>query len=179
MINRGLMFWMAVAIATGIGLFLIKYRVAQLEEKLEALNREILDSQRSTQVLKVEWAHLNEIARIDHLNDKYLQLQPITAKQIAHVDTIPPRREAPTVVSKTGADAPSSSSVGGRAAPAEAGPPTPASAPLPVPVRTAGPPTPPSQTAIEEPITSGPADDGDEKYDSIDQVLGNRAGGQR
>jgi cell division protein FtsL len=181
MINRGLLFWTAVAVATGIGLFLVKYRVAQLEDRLEAVNREILDTQRTTQILKVEWAHLNEIARIERLNDKYLHLQPIVAKQITAIDAVPPRREAPTASTRNGADAPSSTSVGGRAAPAEAGSPTPASAPSSAPnvVRTAGPPTPPNQPAVQEPVTVGPAEDVEEKYDSIDELLSGRAGGQR
>ena len=178
MINRGLLFWIAVGVATGIGLFLVKYRVAQLEDRLEALNREIVDSQRTTQILRVEWAHLNEIARIERLNDKYLQLQPLTRGQTVGIDSISLRREAPTASNKNGVDVPPSSSVGGRVA-AEAGPPTPASAPISPPVRTAGPPTPPKEPAIQEPVTSGPTEDGEEKYDSIDEVLSGRAGGGR
>lgn len=180
MINRGILFWTAVAIATAVGLFLVKYQVQDLEERLAGLNHRIVETQKSAQILRVEWAHLNEIARVERLNEKHLQLQPVAVRQIARLEQIPLRRDPPAgSPPKSNADAPSSTLAGRSPAPAEGGSPTPPSAPPSTVVRSAGPPTPPQQPAIQEPVTAGPAEEGDGRYDSIDEMLSGRPGGAR
>jgi len=153
MINRGVVFWIVAAIFTGIGLFVVKYHERRLEEKLEALNRQIVENQRATNILRVEWAHLGEVNRIEALNAKYIRLQPITMRQIGSISQIPPRRAGGAVTTdtgKSGSDAPSkadapSASVAPRpvAARKEAGVKAPASTPLP------------AKPAVDEPVTSG------------------------
>ena len=59
MINRGLVFWSVAAVATAVGLFSVKYRVQDLEEKIDRINHRIVESQQATHILRVEWAHLN------------------------------------------------------------------------------------------------------------------------
>jgi hypothetical protein len=39
MIHRGLVFWSIAAVATAIGLFTVKYKVADLEEKIDRTNQ--------------------------------------------------------------------------------------------------------------------------------------------
>ena len=67
MIHRGLVFWSIAAVATAIGLFTVKYKVADLEEKIDRTNQKIVESQQATHILRVEWAHLNEAERIEKL----------------------------------------------------------------------------------------------------------------
>ncbi len=95
MISRGVIVWLAIAIVTGICLFLVKYQVRQLEEKLLALNQRVVVNQDATHILKAEWAHLNDIARIDALSGKYLKLQPMTTAQLGSIDAIAIRRQTP------------------------------------------------------------------------------------
>ena len=76
MIHRGLVFWSIAAVATAIGLFTVKYKVADLEEKIDRTNQKIVESQQATHILRVEWAHLNEAERIEKLAIKHLKLEP-------------------------------------------------------------------------------------------------------
>lgn len=157
MINRGILFWIVAAIFTGIGLFVVKYHERRLEERLEALNRQIVDNQRATNILRVEYAHLGEVNRIEALNAKYIRLQPITMRQIGSISQIPLRRAGGAVATDTGktgsdapskADAPSASAIPRPvAARKEAGVKTPASTPSK------------AKPLIDEPVTSGIDDD--------------------
>jgi hypothetical protein len=170
MINRGILFWVVAAICTGIGLFMVKYQVVGLEEKIEGLNRQIVENQRATHVLKVEYAHLGELQRIERLNDRFIHLQPIAIRQIGRIDQVPLRREDGAIVTDnkttqtkgpgTGAssstDAPSASATLRPAAKPEAGARAPASGKhRPTASATPGPP------AVEEPVTAAPTEDGD------------------
>lgn len=94
MISRGVLVWLGIAILTGIGLFLIKYQVRDLEEHLMDLNRRIVDNQESTRILKAEWANLNDLERIEKLSDKYLKLQPVATSQLGTIDALPFRQQA-------------------------------------------------------------------------------------
>ena len=176
MIHRGLLFWSLAAVATAIGLFTVKYKVQDLEEKIDRTNRKIVESQQATHILRVEWAHLNEAERIERLALKHLKLEQASIKQVVRLDSLkpdsqPPRRDPPLPSPpRTGNDVPSSSlpGGGGRVA-AEAGSPSPASAPPPG--RSSGPTTPPRPAKIQEPATVGPVGDGQSAAVSIDEIL--------
>ncbi|HEX2887967.1 cell division protein FtsL [Vineibacter terrae] len=174
MINRGILFWVVAAICTGIGLFMVKYQVQTLEEKIEGLNRQIVENQRATHVLKVEYAHLGELQRIERLNDKFIHLQPIALRQIGRIDQVPLRRTDGAFVSDnkttpergpgTGApsstDAPSASATLRTAAKPEAG----ARAPASGPNRAAGAAPATAQArapVVDEEVTAAPTEDAD------------------
>lgn len=182
MIHRGLLFWSVAAVATAIGLFTIKYRVQDLEDKIDRTNQKIIESQKATHILRVEWAHLNEAERIQRLAEKHLKLEPVSIKQVIRLDTlktesVPPRREAPLPSPpRTGNDVPSSTLPGDARVAAEAGSPSPASAPHSP--RSTGPTTPPRPALIKEPATSGPVGDDQSAAASIDEIL-SRSGGTR
>ena len=53
-----------LAVAIGVGLFMVKYRVQDLEDQLVTLNREIARDRQAIQVLRAEWSHLNEPSRL-------------------------------------------------------------------------------------------------------------------
>jgi hypothetical protein len=153
MINRGILFWIVAAIFTGIGLFVVKYHERRLEERLEALNRQIVENQRATNILRVEWAHLGAVNRIEALNARYIRLQPITMRQIGSISQIPPRRAGGAVATdtgKSGSDAPSKAD-----APSASAIPRPAAARKEAGVKT--PASTPSRTKplVDEPVTSG------------------------
>ena len=182
MIHRGLVFWSIAAVATAIGLFTVKYKVADLEEKIDRTNQKIVESQQATHILRIEWAHLNEAERIERLAIKHLQLEPASIKQVIRLDSLKsdssPRRDPPLPSPpRTGNDVPSSSLPGGGRVAAEAGSPSPASAPSPG--RTTGPTTPPRPAIIQEPATSGPVGEGQVATTSIDEILSKNEGMRR
>ena len=183
MIHRGLLFWSVAAVATAIGLFTVKYKVQDLEVKIDRTNQKIIESQQATHILRVEWAHLNEAERIERLANKHLNLESASIKQVIRLDSlksesVPPRRDPPLPSPpRTGNDVPSSSLPGGGRVAAEAGSPSPASAPHPA--RSSGPTTPPRPAPIQEPATTGPDGDGQSAAVSIDEILSRNEGGRR
>ena len=188
MIHRGLLFWSIVAIATAVGLFAVKYKVQDLEEQIDRTNQKIIESQQATHILKVEWAHLNEAERIERLAQKHLKLEPAGIKQVARLDTLKQdigkqdpnqqRRDSPLPSPpRTGLDVPSSNGPGGGRVSAEAGSPSPASAPPPG--RTTGSTTPPRPAKPLGPATQGPVGDGQVAATSIDEILSKNEGVHR
>lgn len=184
MIHRGLLFWSIAAVATAVGLFTVKYRVQDLEEKIDRTNQKIIESQKATHILRVEWAHLNEAERIEKLAQKHLKLEPANIKQVTRLDTLKfdstQQRRDPPLPSppRTGSDVPSSTVPGGGRVSAEAGSPSPASAPLSRRT-TIGPATPPRPALIQEPATLGPVGDGQIASTSIDAILSKKEGVRR
>ena len=184
MIHRGLLFWSIAAVATAVGLFAVKYKVQDLEEQIDRTNQKIISSQQATHILKVEWAHLNEAERIEKLAQKHLKLAPANIKQVTRLDILKndsnqQRRDSPLPSPpRTGSDVPSSSVPGGGRVSAEAGSPSPASAP-PSGRITTGPTTPPRPAIIQEPATTGPVGDGQVAATSIDEILSRKEGERR
>jgi cell division protein FtsL len=173
MINRGLLFWSFAAIGTAIGLFSVKYRVQDLEEKIDRTNLKIVESQQATHILQIEWNYLNEAERIERLAQKHLKLEQASIKQVVRLDSlaitssVPPRRDSPLPSPpRTGTDVPSSSKPGGDRVAAEAGSPSPASAPL-----STGPTTPPRPASPKEKAQSGPDGGKQRVAASIDDIL--------
>ncbi|MFI5030945.1 MAG: hypothetical protein ACHQPH_09625 [Reyranellales bacterium] len=199
MIHRGLLFWSVAAVATAIGLFAVKYRVQDLEEQIDRTNQKIIESQQATHILKIEWAHLNEAERIERLAQKYLNLQQASISQVARLDTLKSdsgpvasakpdspstkaadqqRRDSPLPSPpRTGNDVPSSSVPGGGRVSAEAGSPSPASAPSPGRITTGS--TTPPRPAKPEPATKGPVGDGQIAATSIEEILSRKEGERR
>lgn len=183
MIHRGLLFWSVAAVATAVGLFTVKYKVQDLEEKIDRTNLKIVGSQQATHILRVEWAHLNEAERIEALAQKHLKLESASIKQVVRLDSlkqesVPPRRDPPLPSPpRTGSDVPSSTLPGGGRVAAEAGSPSPASAPLST--RSSGPTTPPRPANKQEPATSGPVGDSQSVAQSIDEILSRNEGDRR
>jgi cell division protein FtsL len=179
-IHRGLLFWSIAAIGTAMGLFSVKYRVQDLEEKIDRTNQKIVESQQATHILQIEWDYLNEAERIERLAQKHLKLEQASIKQVVRLDSlspstanastasVPPRRDSPLPSPpRTGIDVPSSRMPGGDRVAAEAGSPSPASAPL-----SSGPTTPP-RPASKEPAL-GPVGDKQRAIASIDEILSRR-----
>lgn len=183
MIHRGLLFWSVVAVGTAVGLFAVKYKVQDLEERIDRTNQKIVESQQATHILRIEWAHLNEAERIEHLVQAHLSLEQASIKQVVRLDSlknpsVPPRRDTPLPSPpRTGNDVPSSSLPGGGRVAAEAGRPSPASAPLSG--RSSGPTTPPRPALAEAPAPSGPVGAGRGAAVTIDDILARNEGERR
>jgi len=72
-----------------VGLLGVKTKVHNMEARLAALQTTIKDDQKAIRVLKAEWSHLNDPARIKRLADTYLKLSPVSAEQIAPLSALP------------------------------------------------------------------------------------------
>ena len=184
MIHRGLLFWSIAAVATAVGLFTVKYKVQDLEDKIDRTNQKIIESQQATHILRVEWAHLNEAERIERLAQKHLKLEQAGIKQVVRLDSLKndsnQQRRDPPLPSppRTGSDVPSSTVPGGGRVSAEAGSPSPASAP-PSGRTTTGSTTPPRPALAQVPATTGPVGDGQVASTSIDEILSKNEGVRR
>ena len=84
--RRSTLLWLVLCSAVVIGLFIVKHRVQDLEDRLKALNAEILSDRDATQVLEAEWSYLNQPARLEALSRKLLGMEPLSAGQTLTLD---------------------------------------------------------------------------------------------
>ncbi len=91
MIRRSTFVWAALAVATGLGLFQVAYRVQLLEEKLTRVNRQIVQERETIHVLRAEWSYLNEPGRLADLASRHLSLAPLEASQMIRIEDLPLR----------------------------------------------------------------------------------------
>jgi len=77
-----------LAAVMSVALFYLKYEVTDLEQELDVLNRAIVSDQEGIHVLKAEWSHLNDVARIKDLASRYLEMKPTEPTQIRSVEDL-------------------------------------------------------------------------------------------
>jgi hypothetical protein len=87
--------WMIAVAFAASGLYMVKYRVQFLHERVEHAERSLREQKEAIHVLDAEWTYLNRPERLRRLSEKYLSLQPADPKQIAELDDIPLRGAAP------------------------------------------------------------------------------------
>ena len=91
MIRLGTLLWIGLVALAGFGLFQLKYRVQGQEQELAHLFRQIQNDRDQIQVLRAEWAHLNDPRRLADLARRYLDLAPVAGVQLVRLDALPPR----------------------------------------------------------------------------------------
>jgi hypothetical protein len=64
-----------------LGIYLVKYRVQDLQKEVAATNSAIAHEREATELLIAEWHYLSTPKRIAAMQQKYLQLVPLSAKQ--------------------------------------------------------------------------------------------------
>lgn len=98
MIGKSTIVWIAVSCAASGILYQTSYKAQEQERELNRLNRAIVAEQEAIQVLKAEWAYLNDPTRLEKLSAEHLLLQATGAAQIAHLSDLPakdPNQPAP------------------------------------------------------------------------------------
>lgn len=98
MIGKSAIVWIAVSCAASGILYQTSYKAQEQERELSRLNRAIVAEQEAIQVLKAEWAYLNDPTRLEKLSAEHLLLQPTSAAQIATLASLPakdPNQPAP------------------------------------------------------------------------------------
>ncbi len=77
-----------LAAIMSVALFYLKYEVTDLEQELNVLNRAIVSDQEGIHVLKAEWSHLNDVARLKDLASRYLEMKQTEPMQIKSADEL-------------------------------------------------------------------------------------------
>ena len=82
MTRLGAVFWGGLVLVSGFATFNVKYAVQGIDEELARVRRQTTAEQQEIRVLSAEWAYLNQPERLAELNRSFLQLSPMTAKQL-------------------------------------------------------------------------------------------------
>jgi cell division protein FtsL len=84
--------WVLLAMASGVGLYLLKHDVQTMEDQLARLNRQITKDRTEIHVLQAEWTYLNTPERLSALIAKHLpELQPMRSQQVSTLASLPVR----------------------------------------------------------------------------------------
>jgi hypothetical protein len=97
--------WLALAVVVGISMFLIKYKVQDLEEELQAKREEISRDRSAIRVLEAEWTYLNAPERLRRLSAQHLGFGPSVPQNMTDIEALP-MRAAPGVPTMAPAAAP-------------------------------------------------------------------------
>jgi hypothetical protein len=81
--------WPFLLIVTLFGLYEMKAAVEARERALHQLQRAVADEREALQILRAEWAYLNQPERLARLAQAKLGLQPAAAAQFARLDHLP------------------------------------------------------------------------------------------
>lgn len=139
MIGKSSLIWFALACLASAILYHTSYQVQSEAERLANLRRQIGQQQQSIQVLKAEWAYLNDPKRIERLAAEHTGLKPIKGTQIASFDALPARPDQPfqapaTLLAQAPAATPAATPAVAKPAALAAATAPKASAPKPAPV---------------------------------------------
>jgi len=102
--------WLAVVGVAGFATFEVKYQVAQVDDELGRVNRQIDTDRDQLRVLSAEWSYLTQLSRLDQLRQRHLALVPVTRAQLGSLDQIPFRSTetvSPAAVSASPSPGPS------------------------------------------------------------------------
>ncbi|MGE0846977.1 MAG: cell division protein FtsL [Flavobacteriaceae bacterium] len=93
-----------VMATAAVGLYQIKHEASEVAASNAALEAEIARAENDISVLKAEWSHLNDPARIQDLARRHLGLEKLAITQIARTSDIPMRPVPPTPLNKAQLD---------------------------------------------------------------------------
>jgi len=88
-----------VAAAAGLQMFQIKAGVIALEREIPKVNQQVEAARTRSEVLRAEWALLNEPSRLRSLVERHLDLEPIRPQQFARISDLPQRSPQPIAFS--------------------------------------------------------------------------------
>src|SRR5713101_5428513 len=108
MTRLGAVFWFVLVLVVGFTTFKVKYAVQDIEDQLNRVRRHTIAEQQEIRVLTAEWTYLNQPERLADLNQRFLGLAPIAAKQLQRTIADVPLRAAaaPDIVVAADPDSP-------------------------------------------------------------------------
>lgn len=69
-------------VASGVGLYQLKYKTRQLQKEVTALDRQLAADREAIRVLEAEWTYLTRPERVAALASRYLALEPTSGLQV-------------------------------------------------------------------------------------------------
>ncbi len=81
--------WLALTVAVGVSMFLLKYKVQSLEEELVAKQVQIAQDHDAIRVLEAEWAYFNDPDRLRRLSAEHLGFVQPSADQVKTIAVLP------------------------------------------------------------------------------------------
>lgn len=76
------LFFIFVALISGVGMFLLKYRVLEKEAELAALQKSIIEHERTIHIDKAELANLADPDRVEILVKRHTNFVPMKPEQV-------------------------------------------------------------------------------------------------
>lgn len=89
MMNARILVNMVCVAVLAIGLYLVKYSVADVQRNVATLKGQLASEKESLHLLNAEWAYLNRPDRLRQLADRHLDLEPLDSRQINSVNILP------------------------------------------------------------------------------------------
>mgnify|MGYP000990050816 CR=1 FL=1 len=89
MMNARILVNMVCVAVLAIGLYLVKYSVADVQREVATLKTQLASEKESLHLLNAEWAYLNRPDRLRQLADRHLDLEAIDSRQINQVAVLP------------------------------------------------------------------------------------------
>jgi hypothetical protein len=97
--------WGILAVGVGVSLFLLKYKVQDLENELNASKAQVVHDRATIKVLQAEWTYLNDPERLRRLSSEHLGFGPPTSKNVSDIAAlpfrpgveVPPEMQAPII----------------------------------------------------------------------------------
>ena len=91
------LFFIFMALVSGSGMFLLKYRVLDKEDELAALQQSVIDCERAIHIDKAELANLSDPDRLEILIKRHTDFIPVKPEQIIRFSEIDvePQKEKP------------------------------------------------------------------------------------
>lgn len=81
----------AIIIAISAALYHVKYEASATAREVVNLREQVVAEKDLVAVLRAEWSHLNQPARLQDLAMRHLQLEPITVDQMVTLQDLPAR----------------------------------------------------------------------------------------
>ena len=95
--RRSTFLWSILAMSVVVGLFIVKHRVQTLEDRLQALNAEIITDRDAIQVMQAEWSYLNQPARLEALSKRWLGMDvPVSGQTVSMQELLEKSATAPS-----------------------------------------------------------------------------------
>lgn len=160
--RRSTLIWTVLGVTVVVGLFVVKHEVHELENRLQALNAEIISDRDAVQVLQAEWAYLNQPSRLEALGTRLLGMEsPSAGQTLSLADFLDRNAEPPAGSTQTEGTLVAARKPAPPAAPAAA--PAPARVPAQEAVRTRAAPRAPAPPPVPAavPVRAAAADDTD------------------
>jgi hypothetical protein len=90
--KRSTLFLLIIATFLEVATYLVKQSVISIEQNLSSVQKDIFRFEESIHILKAEWSHLNEPARLQKLVENHLIYSPESI-QLASIDKIPSKEK--------------------------------------------------------------------------------------